>query len=78
MRTPYRDGRIAVRLSQPETKNMEKTLERLKTIAIMQPIAPKLSAAAKAAAEGLEAMLKIAGSDAKEVLPLLDNQPETA
>jgi hypothetical protein len=78
MRTPYRDGLIAVRLSKPETSNMEKTLARLQTIAIMQPIAPKLSAAAKATVEGLEAVLKIAGADAKEVLPLLDNQQETA
>ena len=78
MRTPLKDGLIAVRLSHPETQNMEKTLERLKTIAIMQPIAPKLSAAAKATVEGLEAVLKIAGADAKEVLPLMDNQQETA
>ena len=78
MRTPLKDGQIAVRLSKPETSNMEKTLERLQTIAIMQPIAPKLSAAANATMEGLEAVLKIAGADAKEVLPLLDNQQETA
>ena len=77
MRTPLKDGYIAVRLSKPETSNMEKTLERLQTIAIMQPIAPKLSAAAKATVEGLEAVLKIAGADAAEVLPLLDNQQET-
>ena len=78
MRTPYRDGSIAVRLSKPETSNMEKMLERLKTIAIMQPIAPKLSAAAKATVEGLATVLKLAGADAEEVLPLLDNQQETA
>jgi hypothetical protein len=78
MRTPLKDGTIAVRLSHPETKNMEKTLARLQTIAIMQPIAPKLSASAQATVEGLEAVLKIAGADAKEVLPLLDNQSETA
>ena len=77
MRTPLKDGRIAVRLSKPETSNMEKTLERLQTIAIMQPIAPKLSAAANATVEGLEAVLKIAGADAAEVLRLLDNQQET-
>ena len=77
MRSPLKEGTIAVRLSHPETQNMEKTLERLKTIAIMQPIAPQLSAAAKATGEGLEAVLKIVGADAEEVLPLLDNQQET-
>jgi hypothetical protein len=76
MRTPYRDGMIAPQFSKPETAMAEKLLEKLTTLSKMQPIAKRLSDAAKAATEGLTEVLKIAGCDAEEHLPLIDGQEE--
>lgn len=74
MRTPYRDGVIAVRLSKHETTSVEKTLALVESLSNMQPIRKSLSDAAMAATESLALILKIAGCDAEEFMPLVDGK----
>lgn len=71
MKTPFKDGVIAVKLAKPEVARMAKAHEIVKTLANMHPIRQEISDAAQAADAAIGNFLALVG---QEFLPLVDGQ----
>ena len=77
LRPTFKDGVIDARFTKAETTAARKLLIELYTMANMRPIRKELAEAAVAAETALEIVLKLAGNDAPETLPLFDVNAET-